>query len=132
MPKPLPKMDASHFNRPNENYNRFGMYVYCHEAMNTRRSEIRLVFLLIGERLDPVCCCIITFEMHSAPVHTAVSYTWAAQYADASKSHRVYLDPGSTPECWRSLRVTANCVNTLQQLRQPCAIRLVWIDSICM
>jgi len=65
-------------------------------------------------------------ELRSIPTYTAVSYTWATEDGDATKSQIIYLDAGTT------LKVTVNCETALKQLRQSHRDRVLWIDSICI
>ena len=89
-------------------------------------QEIRLVVLLSGNRSDRIKCDIIHVNLEDDLCYEAVSYTWATEYGDDSKSGVVYLASGAT------LSVTANCEAALRQLRSSSHERPVWIDALCI
>jgi hypothetical protein len=108
---------------------------YQYKPLNPDLNEIRLIDLLPGGEHEPIACTIIIAELESVD-YSAVSYTWATEDGDASrtKSIQVYTD-----EDWeegRYIKVTANCENALRQLRSKRSERttriMIWIDSICI
>lgn len=88
-------------------------------------NEIRLVVLLPGKFNDPVVITITIADLLQNPQYEAVSYTWSNSDGDDSKTGRVHSPNGI-------LSITENCEAALRQLRLPAAIRLVWIDAICI
>ena len=107
--------------------------IYQYRGLSRDRDEIRLVVILPGEGNHPVYCHIITAELDSIPQYVAVSYTWATEDGDCSKSREIYVKIESTVgQFTRRVQVTANCENTLRQLRDKCLERIVWIDGVCI
>lgn len=77
-----------------------------------------------GTYEDPIyCMLVLSGDEHLR--YDAVSYTWATQEGDSSKTHAVYID-----DC--VLKVTQNCYAALRQLRHPEIYRSEWIDAICI
>jgi hypothetical protein len=114
---------------------------YQYTPLNPDLNEIRLLVLLPGAETEPISCRIITVELESAPIYSAVSYTWATEDGDASKrkSIQVYTREGSKDR--KHINVTMNCDNALRQLQRNHAKgmlldkgiqRHVWIDAICI
>jgi hypothetical protein len=87
--------------------------------------EIRLVFLRPGDRADPLHCSIHKVSLHDNPQYEAVSYTWATEDGDDTKSARVHCDGAA-------ISITKNCEAVLRRLRFPSMIRVLWVDSICI
>ncbi|KAJ8108311.1 hypothetical protein OPT61_g8258 [Boeremia exigua] len=99
-------------------------YIYTDLRCLERGRTIRLVVLAPGDHDDPICCTLVLSGMvHSE--YDAVSYTWATEDGDDSKSHILYVD-GSV------MKVTQNCHSALRQLRHTGSHRRLWIDAICI
>jgi len=106
---------------------------YQYSGLSRDRDEIRLVVLLPGDEKDPVNCRIITTELDSAPSFIAVSYTWATEDGDCSKSHEIHVKmEGTNGQVTKRIQATANCVNTLRQLRGQGFEQILWIDAVCI
>ncbi|OSS43607.1 hypothetical protein B5807_11719 [Epicoccum nigrum] len=88
-------------------------------------QEIRLVILLPGESSDPIRCEIIHVLLGGTEFD-AVSYTWATEKGDDSKSKVIQIG------CGQSMQVTVNCEHALRQLRDQHTERHLWIDAICI
>ena len=88
-------------------------------------QEIRLVVLLPGERFDPIRCEIIHVLLGGTGFD-AVSYTWATEKGDDSKSKLIQIGYG------QSMHVTVNCEHALRQLRDKHTERRLWVDAICI
>jgi hypothetical protein len=111
---------------------------YEYPLLNPDLNEIRLIELLPGEELEPISCRITAVELGSIDF-SAVSYTWATEDGDASKTKSIQV---YTNEEWkekRYIKVTANCENALRQLRHErtensarMTYPMIWIDSICI
>ena len=107
--------------------------IYQYRSLSRDRDEIRLVVVHSGEGQHPVYYHIITAELDSVLQYIAVSYTWATEDGDCSKSREIYVKMESTVgQVTRRVQVTANCENTLRQLRDKCLERIMWIDSVCI
>lgn len=89
-------------------------------------QEIRLIILLPGDQSDLIRCDIMHVNLEDHPSFEAVSYTWATEYGDDSKSGVVHLASGAT------LSVTANCEAALRQLRPRSHERPLWVDALCI
>ncbi|KAJ4982712.1 hypothetical protein SVAN01_11800 [Stagonosporopsis vannaccii] len=99
-------------------------YIYTDLRCLERGQTIRLVVLAPGNPGDPLhCTLVLSGLLHSH--YDAVSYTWATEDGDDSKTHTVHID-GSV------LKVTQNCHAALCQLRHPERHRRLWIDAICV
>lgn len=89
-------------------------------------QEIRIVVLLPDRSTAPVKCDILHVNLEDNPRFDAVSYTWATEYGDDSKSETVSLPDGAT------ISVTANCWSVLRQLRTSKHERHLWVDALCI
>ncbi|KAF2819466.1 HET-domain-containing protein [Ophiobolus disseminans] len=88
-------------------------------------QQIRLAILLPGKPQDPIHCTIVTVPLNNAPAYEALSYTWATEDGDDSKSGRVHCQDGVIP-------ITENCEAALRCLKLPVDPRILWVDSICI
>jgi hypothetical protein len=101
-----------------------------------RPEEIRLILLLPGAESDPISCRVITIPLHAGHSYKyeAVSYTWAAEDGDVSKTKSIEVYSARDEER-KFIKVTTNCENALRQLRRHHNIPgdyILWIDSICL
>lgn len=96
------------------------------ELNSSLGQEIRLVVLLPGRATEPVRCDIVHVNLEDDAYFEAVSYTWATEYGDDTKSGTVHLTNGAT------IPVTANCEAVLRQLRLPSYERRLWVDALCI
>jgi hypothetical protein len=87
-------------------------------------QAIRLIVLLPGKFVDPICCTIATVNPHKER-YDALSYTWATEDGDYSKTGRIHCPDGVVP-------ITENCETALRQLRLLSAPRQLWVDAICI
>jgi hypothetical protein len=87
-------------------------------------QSIRLIVLLPAKFADPICCTIATVDPYKEQ-YDAVSYTWATEDGDYSKTGRIHCPDGVIP-------VTENCEAALRRLRLPSAPRQLWVDAICI
>lgn len=88
-------------------------------------QEIRLVDLLPGEFAAPIRCRIIYVNLDDDPNYDAVSYTWATESGDCSRSCTVHCIDGGI------FLVTVSCDAAVRQPRRPGSRRYIWIDAIC-
>lgn len=103
---------------------------YQYQQLKQDTHEIRLVTLHPGQRSDPIRCRIDTIDIKKSPRYTAVSYTWATEDGDSSKSQIIEVLDANNSKPRRYLHVTKNCENVLRQLRSVSKERTIWIDSI--
>lgn len=89
-------------------------------------QQIRLVAVLPGEDSDPVRCEILHVYLDDSPIFEAISYSWALENGDDSKSRMIQLENGAV------VHVSVNCEAALRQLRSSSEKRLLWIDAICI
>ncbi|KAH9904520.1 heterokaryon incompatibility protein-domain-containing protein [Xylariomycetidae sp. FL2044] len=87
--------------------------------------EIRILRLDPGTASDPIQGELLVANIDSLPEYEAISYTWAEESGDATKSQVVFIR--GIP-----LEITKNCHRVLQRLRAVEESRLVWIDAICI
>ena len=101
---------------------------YRHQRLR-HADEFRLIRLCANEDHKELRAGIVRARLNSCPSYEAVSYTWATEHGDARLSHRIHvLDGGST----FILQITQNCYQALSRFRQKDAIRMLWVDSICI
>jgi hypothetical protein len=99
---------------------------YKHDPLHIGLGqEIRLVVLLPGPSPDPIRCEIVHVLLGGTEFD-AVSYTWATETGDDSKSEVIQIGHG------HSMHVTVNCEYALRQLRDQHTVRRLWIDAICI
>jgi hypothetical protein len=99
-------------------------YIYSDLRCLETGQTIRLVVISPGEESDPLRCTLDLSDLRHANYH-AVSYTWATEDADDTKSQAVYVDGGL-------LYVTENCAAALRRLRRLGPHSRFWIDAICI
>jgi hypothetical protein len=87
-------------------------------------QAIRLIVLLSAKFADPICCTIATVDPYKEQ-YDAVSYTWATEDGEYSKTGRIHCPDGVIP-------VTENCEAALRRLRLPSAPRQLWVDAVCI
>ncbi|KAF2787021.1 hypothetical protein K505DRAFT_367724 [Melanomma pulvis-pyrius CBS 109.77] len=113
----------------------------CSHCSDTHRSyqyqdlnfelgqEIRLISLQPDTLDAPVRCKIVHANLkdaeHKLP-YTAISYTWATENGNDSKTQLIYCSDGTV------LHVTLNCEAALRRLRKRGLGFHVWVDSICI
>ncbi|KAK7531184.1 heterokaryon incompatibility protein-domain-containing protein [Phyllosticta citricarpa] len=85
--------------------------------------SFRIVKLLPGERHDKPQCDILHASMDDNPEYEAVSYVWG----HGGRRHLVLCASSNA-----ILKVTANCIRCLKELRYPDKARYLWIDAICI
>ncbi|KAK8066635.1 hypothetical protein PG997_013382 [Apiospora hydei] len=90
-----------------------------------QQSEIRILRLQHGAFDDPIVCEVCTKDLTFYPEYEAVSYTWADESGDATRSRTIQI--GDKP-----YQVTVNCENALRRLRRQFSYRKLWIDAICI
>ncbi|KAF4929090.1 Heterokaryon incompatibility protein 6, OR allele [Colletotrichum viniferum] len=100
-------------------------HMSLYESLSARR--IRLLRLLPGSYHDPLRCELRTVDLQFKPEYEAVSYTWAGENGDASRSWRLYV--GKRHEI---LAITNNCANALRRLRYVHHSRDLWLDAVCI
>ncbi|KAH7389305.1 heterokaryon incompatibility protein-domain-containing protein, partial [Phaeosphaeria sp. MPI-PUGE-AT-0046c] len=93
---------------------------------------IRVVVLLPGFEADPIRCQVRTVPRKRSTPYTAVSYTWATEKGDATKSQCIYIHSEENLNTWAFISVTVNCENALRQLRDVLTHNVVWVDSVCV
>jgi hypothetical protein len=99
---------------------------YQHDPLHIGLGqEIRLVVLFPGKSSDPIRCEIVHVLLGGTEFD-AVSYTWATETGDDSKSKVIQIGYE------QSMHVTVNCEHALRQLRDRHTERHLWIDAICI
>jgi hypothetical protein len=98
---------------------------YEYTKLNYERGhEIRIIILLPGSYEDALFCEITHVNLDDDPRYDAVSYTWATEDGDASRSKAILcMQGGSVP-------ISTNCDAVLRQLRRLGKQRLC-VDAIC-
>jgi hypothetical protein len=98
---------------------------YIHDRIQEKR-EVRLLTIHPGDFDDPINGSLAKENLgHILPTYEAISYTWADESGDATKSKAIFLDGKPFP-------VTKNCEAALRRVRREGSRRVVWIDSICI
>ncbi|CAI0652465.1 unnamed protein product [Colletotrichum noveboracense] len=100
-------------------------HMSLYEPLSARR--IRLLSLLPGSYHDPLHCELRTVDLQFKPEYEAVSYTWADENGDASRSRRLYVG-----KRYDILAITNNCANALRRLRYVHHSRDLWLDAVCI
>lgn len=105
---------------------------YSYKELRQDPYEIRLVAILPGDEVDPICCRILTVGITRSPRYTAISYTWATEDGEATQSHPIFVTDTERHEDIEVVHVTKNCANVLRMLRSVTEERTIWMDSICI
>ncbi|KAI8957047.1 heterokaryon incompatibility protein-domain-containing protein [Daldinia sp. FL1419] len=98
--------------------------VYSYEALPEDGSQIRLVTIYPGERVERIECTVENFpfvENSESHEYEALSYVWG----DATSTASISL--GGKP-----FRVTRNLEAALRALRLRDRKRVIWIDALCI
>ncbi|KAH6625900.1 heterokaryon incompatibility protein-domain-containing protein [Boeremia exigua] len=98
-------------------------YIYTDLRCLQRGQMIRLLVLEPGDYDDPIQCTLILSGLQHAE-YEAVSYTWATENGDDSKSQSLKIDNSV-------FYVTKNCDAALRCLRKR-QIRRLWLDALCV
>ncbi|KAI0551817.1 heterokaryon incompatibility protein-domain-containing protein [Xylaria curta] len=75
----------------------------------------------------PLHGCLAVQDLNGRPHYEALSYTWIDENGDTTLSERLYIGTK-----WDILPITRSCSHALRRLRLECAVRLIWVDSICI
>jgi hypothetical protein len=96
---------------------------YIYEPLNTSRIEIRLLYLQPGHQEDPIECSLshASLQYGHIPRYETVSYCWG----DRTLRSSIQLDGLATD-------VPASSAQALRALRLPDAVRVLWIDALCV
>ena len=89
-------------------------------------DQIRLLLLSKGNFNDPIHGTLIIARLGSNIEFRALSYTWADDIGDDSRSQVIFLGPR-----WNMFMVTANCKAALRRLRRKDDDCMVWVGAIC-
>ncbi|KAI1407618.1 HET-domain-containing protein [Hypoxylon sp. FL1857] len=90
-------------------------------------NKIRLLHLKKGTRDDPLHGNLISTSLKGPVTYEAVSYVWADENGDTTRSSPLYLG-----ERWTILPITRNCEAALRRLRSHKTDRFLWIDAVCI
>ena len=90
-------------------------------------DHIRLLRISPGSREAALHGTLRVVGLQSRPDYEALSYTWADDHGDSSRSRRMYIGP-----FWDIIHITANCERALTCLRSTTTPRTFWVDSICI
>jgi hypothetical protein len=118
---------------------------YSYQSLDQDRNEIRLLELvstqpapfpssILRPRTErPLHCRLIKCRLEKAPPYIAISYTWATEDGDISRSQPLLTWPDYRQEEKRVIWITENCANALrQQLHYGGSTKMIWIDSVCI
>lgn len=100
--------------------------VYAPLSKN-RVKEIRLLRLLKGSLDDPIYGELAIAPLQDQMAFTALSYTWADEDGDSSRSSAIFLG-----RHWDMFPVTQNCAAALHRMRLHDRDLMVWVDAICI
>lgn len=99
---------------------------HTYEALECLRmgDVIRLITIIPGDFADPVSCTLESISLEAAN-YDAISYAWATESGDDSRSQTIYIDG-------KTLSVTKNCEAALRRLRHKIEHTKLWVDAICI
>jgi len=87
-------------------------------------DSIRLLAIYPGEFASPIQISLVEVRSRENPQYEALSYTWATEDGDCSRSSQIRCDDG------KILLVTKNCELALRYLRKQDLPRTLWVDAI--
>ncbi|KAL8378051.1 hypothetical protein RB595_008645 [Gaeumannomyces hyphopodioides] len=90
-------------------------------------ASFRVLVLSPGSFDDPLQGELMVCRLTCPPPYDALSYTWADETGDATKSSDLTLKGGAG-----NIRLTKNCDAAMRRLRRPRKERHVWVDAICI
>ncbi|KAK0747007.1 heterokaryon incompatibility protein-domain-containing protein [Schizothecium vesticola] len=89
-------------------------------------SELRLLLVWPpSDNEDPIHCSLIHGRLGFGIEYDAVSYTWADETGNDSKSKTVFINN-------LALHVTATCEAVLKRARLNSTAKVLWIDAVCI
>jgi len=88
-------------------------------------QEIRLVILFPGRPTDEIEVDIVHVDVANHPPYEAISYAWATQDGDDSRSQSVLCHGGT-------ISITKTCEAALKLLRRQGRSRYLWVDAVCI
>lgn len=94
----------------------------------TMQQESELRLLLIWPRRedeDEVHGTLVHCHVNDHLEYEAISYTWADEHGDASRSRTIFLND-------LPLAVTSSCEAALKRIRLMSAPRVIWMDAVCV
>ncbi|KAK4464742.1 heterokaryon incompatibility protein-domain-containing protein [Cladorrhinum samala] len=91
----------------------------------TGKQGLRLLVVEPGAFDDAIHCRLVHVRTDTRLEYEAISYTWADESGDATKSKTISIS--GTP-----FAVTANCEAVLRRVRRLSTPRIVWIDAVCI
>ncbi|KAE8400559.1 heterokaryon incompatibility protein-domain-containing protein [Aspergillus pseudonomiae] len=89
--------------------------------------KIRLLVIQPGAFDDYICGDLVEVNLLLGPTFDALSYTWADEKGDATRSGKIYCVPD-----FSVIEITKNCEMAIRRLRHPKKRRRVWIDAVCI
>lgn len=89
--------------------------------------KIRLLVIQPGTFDDCICGDLVEVNLSLGPTFDALSYTWADEKGDATRSGKIYGVPD-----FSVIEITKNCDMAIRRLRHPKKKRRVWIDAVCI
>ncbi|KAE8135976.1 heterokaryon incompatibility protein-domain-containing protein [Aspergillus pseudotamarii] len=89
--------------------------------------KIRLLVIQPGSFNDWICGDVVEANLLLGPTFDALSYTWADEKGDASRSGKIYCVPD-----FSVIEITKNCDMAIRRLRHPKKKRRIWIDAVCI
>ena len=91
------------------------------DELNSQEREIRVIALLPGQWSETIRCVLTVVGLGKRPAYQALSYVWG----DLGSRHEILVNQHSIP-------VTRNLFLALRRLRSPDAVRMIWIDALCI
>ena len=97
-----------------------GQEHYVHKLV-VAENVIRLLAILPARFDDPISCTLNHVSLDDEPAYEALSYTWGAPIMDHSLACNGKI-----------LAVTQNLFEGLRRVRRRKAVRVIWVDAICI
>ena len=97
------------------------MSTTIYKELNFQDREIRVIALLPGQWSETIRCVLTVVSLGKRPSYQALSYVWG----DPSIQHEILVNQQHFP-------VTHNLHLALRRLRDTSAVRMIWIDALCI
>ena len=92
-----------------------------YNELDFQEREIRVVVLLPGQWSEPIRCVLTVVRLGKAPSYQALSYVWG----DPRNQQKVSVNQ-------QPFLITRNLHKALRRLRDPDAVRMIWVDALCI
>ncbi|EPE37069.1 hypothetical protein GLAREA_09232 [Glarea lozoyensis ATCC 20868] len=99
---------------------------YTYQPLDTPLTiRLLLIYPAPEDSLQPIRACLTETSLHNPEPYNAVSYSWATEDGDDSRSQQVICNDAY-------IKITKNCEAALRRFRHHHETTVLWVDAICI